>query len=227
HGRDDHDIAGHHEDDDPARDRAPDSERDIDRDQQRLVGERIEQGAQFALHVEALGQEAVDGVADACNDEDCEGNPHLAGDDRPDDDRHQNDASQCNDIWNAQLGRFPASGPGSGAWRDRPVLIYIVYVRSACEPLQDRRIPRNQPSSYWNLAWSTAKTGLHTPIRASISMLGTGWSTSSSRWFAPPLAPGRTPKSAVSAGCSTSRRRVSRIPSWWRRPMASAPRSRS
>src|SRR6185369_15770707 len=160
HGHDDHDVARHHEDDEPARNRAPDAERDEDRHQQRLVGERVEQGAQLARHVEPLGEKAVDGVADAGNDEDREGDFHLAGNDRPDDDRHQDDAAQRNDIRNAQLGRFPGSRPQSGPWRVLPVLIYIVYAPSACEPLQDRGIPRNQPSSYWNLGMNDRKNGL-------------------------------------------------------------------
>src|SRR6185312_1053303 len=48
----------------------------------------------------------------------------------------------------------------SGPWRVQPVLIYIVYAPSACEPLQDRGIPRNQPSSYWNLGMIDRKNGL-------------------------------------------------------------------
>ena len=68
---------------------------DVDRDDQRLVGERIEIGAELGRHAEALGEEAVDGVADAGGEEQQERDPHLARRDRPDDDRHQQDARQA------------------------------------------------------------------------------------------------------------------------------------
>ena len=113
----------------------------IDRDQQRLVGQRIEQGAQFARHVEALGEKAVDRVADAGDDEDRERDFHLAGGDRPDDDRHQNDAAQRNDIWNTQLGRFPATGLiyDPALCGIEPVVIYIVYARSRLRAIAGSR----------------------------------------------------------------------------------------
>ena len=46
----------------------------IDRDDQRLVGQRIEIGAELARHAEALGEKAVDRVAHAGGEEQQEGN---------------------------------------------------------------------------------------------------------------------------------------------------------
>ena len=60
------------------RQRAGDAQRHIDRDDQRLVGQRIEIGAELARHVEALGEKAVDGVADPGDQEQHKGDPHLA-----------------------------------------------------------------------------------------------------------------------------------------------------
>ena len=68
---------------------ADDRERDIDRNQHRLVGERVEIGAERGRHAEALGQKAVDRVADAGGEEQAERDPHFIGCDRPDHHRHQ------------------------------------------------------------------------------------------------------------------------------------------
>ena len=69
---------------------------------------------------EALGEEAVDRVADAGRQEQHEGNPHGARRrDRPDHDRHQQNAPQRNEIRNTQGNpgsrRAPASGAGNSA----------------------------------------------------------------------------------------------------------------
>ena len=61
---DDHDVARNDEDDQRDRQRAGDAQRNIDRHDQRLVGERVEIGAELARHVEALGKKAIDRVAD-------------------------------------------------------------------------------------------------------------------------------------------------------------------
>ena len=82
------------ENDQPARDRLGDPERDIDRDQHRLVGERIEIGAELGRHAEAFRQEPVHGVADAGGEKQGECDLHLARSDRPDHDRHQQDAAK-------------------------------------------------------------------------------------------------------------------------------------
>ena len=55
------------------------------------------------------GQEAVDGVADACGQEQQKGNAHFPRRDRQDHERHQEDTSQGNEIWDTQT-RAPASG---------------------------------------------------------------------------------------------------------------------
>ena len=100
--RDDHDVAGHHQDDQRYGQRARDAQRDIDRDDQRLVGQRIDQSAKLARHMKALGEKAVDGVADPGSHEEEKGGPHLARRDRPDHNRHENNASQCDEIRNTQ-----------------------------------------------------------------------------------------------------------------------------
>ena len=48
---DDQDIARHHQDHQPARDIPVDPKGQIDRDDQRLVGERVEIGTEFGGHV--------------------------------------------------------------------------------------------------------------------------------------------------------------------------------
>ncbi len=107
----DHDVARHHEDDQRDRQGAGDPERHIDRYDQRLVGQRIEIGAELARHVKALGEEAVDGVADPGHQEQRKGRQHIPRRDRPDDDRHQDYAGQCDEIWNTQ--NAPRLPPGA------------------------------------------------------------------------------------------------------------------
>src|SRR5664279_2128942 len=105
-------VARHHQDHQPARDQSVDAEGKVDRDDQRLVGERIEIGTQFGGHAEALGEKAVDGVAHAGGQEQHEGNPHRAGRDRPDHDRHQQNAPQRYEVRNIQGN--PGSSTRSG-----------------------------------------------------------------------------------------------------------------
>jgi len=57
--------ARNHQDHEPARNLGGHAEGDVDRDQQALVGQGIEQRPDLALHVEALGEEPVDCVTDA------------------------------------------------------------------------------------------------------------------------------------------------------------------
>src|SRR6185312_1620055 len=53
--------------------------------------------------------------------------------------------------------RFPAQRSGLPV---RPVVIYIVYARGACEPLHGTEIRRNQPGLLWNLGMAERKKGL-------------------------------------------------------------------
>ena len=62
---DDHDIARDDEDREPRRNRAENRQRDVDRNEQRLVGQRIEISPEFRLQVEGFGQPPVDGVGNA------------------------------------------------------------------------------------------------------------------------------------------------------------------
>ena len=64
-GADDHDVTRHHEDDQKYRQHADDSERNVNRNDQRLIGQGIEVSAKLALHVETLGEKPVDGIANA------------------------------------------------------------------------------------------------------------------------------------------------------------------
>ena len=99
---DDHDVARNDEDDQRDRQCAGNAERNVDRHDQRLVSQRIDERAELAGHVEALGDEAVDRIADPGRQKQKEGGPHLPRHDRPDHDRDQHDASQCNEVWNTQ-----------------------------------------------------------------------------------------------------------------------------
>src|ERR1700688_952404 len=101
-GADDHDVARDDEDDEEDRQRAGDAERNVDRYDQRLVGQGIEIGAELARHVEALGEEAIDAVADPGRQEQEKGDAHPARRDRPDHDRHQQDTSQGNEVRDTQ-----------------------------------------------------------------------------------------------------------------------------
>ncbi len=71
--RDDHDVAGDDDDREPARQRPHHGERHVDGDEERLVGERIEIGAELAAHVEAPGDDAVGRVREGRKPEDGEG----------------------------------------------------------------------------------------------------------------------------------------------------------
>src|SRR5262249_39939932 len=110
-----------------ARDCAPDAERDVDRHQQRFVGEGIEQRTELAGHIESLGEEAIDRVADAGNDEDREGQFHLLGGDRPDHDGHKQDPAKRdavrNGVWNSRPAfpgyRFDSTANPALYWPSR------------------------------------------------------------------------------------------------------------
>ena len=99
---DDHDIARHDKNDEEDRQRAGDAERNVNRHDERLVGQRIEVFAELARHVEVFGEEAVDGIADPGRQEQEKGNTHLSRRDRPDHDRHQQNPPQRNEIWDTQ-----------------------------------------------------------------------------------------------------------------------------
>src|SRR5262249_9111312 len=108
-GTDDHDIARNDEDDQKNRHHADNSERYIDGDDQRLVGQRIKVGAKLALHVEALGEEAVYGIADACGEKQYEGDAHFAQRDRPDQNGNEQNPPQGNEIRDTQTAPKPAA----------------------------------------------------------------------------------------------------------------------
>jgi hypothetical protein len=78
--------------------------RNIDRHQQRLVGERIEIGAELAAPTPAAGDGAIDAVADAGHDEGEEGEAEGLRDDQPDGDRHQQQAGDGDEIGEVHHG---------------------------------------------------------------------------------------------------------------------------
>ena len=82
------------EHDQPGRKRALEAERAEDRDEQRLVGDRVEIGAELGGGVEALGDEAVGRVRQPGEDEEHRRLDEAVGDHQPDD---QRDADQPRD----------------------------------------------------------------------------------------------------------------------------------
>jgi len=115
------------------------AERHIDRHDHRLVGERIEIGAKLGRHAEALGEKAVDRVADAGCQEQQEGNPHLAGGDRPNQDRHQQNAGKRDKVRYAQICAPPgADGPAPTLLFPR-FRVYPISSIAAIEPLHSAR----------------------------------------------------------------------------------------
>ena len=56
HGADDEDVAAHHRDHQPRRQMAGKAQRDIDADEQRLVGDRVEIGAELAVPAKRLAR---------------------------------------------------------------------------------------------------------------------------------------------------------------------------
>ncbi len=57
--------------------------------QQRLVGDRIQIGSEHGLLVQDPGQEAVEGIGNACNDKDDQRLEECALDEQDDDDRYR------------------------------------------------------------------------------------------------------------------------------------------
>ena len=102
HPAHDEHVAACHQDDEPERHLAERAERQIDPDQQRLVGERVEIGAELGRGVQSLGQEAVDRIADACKHEKPEREHEIAGYDQIDHDRHQQQAADGDEIGEVQ-----------------------------------------------------------------------------------------------------------------------------
>ena len=77
---------------------------DVDRDEQRLVGDGVEIGAELGAHVEAPGDEAVDGVRSACHDEQQEGSRPLPLPDHDDHEGHEEQAADRDQIRDGHAG---------------------------------------------------------------------------------------------------------------------------
>ena len=71
---------------------------DVDADDQDLVGQRVEIGAKLACPLEALGEIAVDGVADSCQEKHEERGPRVAVDKQPEDHGNGHDPRQSDEI---------------------------------------------------------------------------------------------------------------------------------
>ena len=95
HARNNQNVTADDGDHQPQRQLVAHAERNIDADDQELVGERVEIGAELGLPVVALGEVAVDGIADAGTDEHEEGASGLAGEQHPEDHRHRDDAGRA------------------------------------------------------------------------------------------------------------------------------------
>src|SRR5262249_9765790 len=125
------------------------------------------------------------------SEEEDECDPHLARRDRPDHDRHQQDAAERNEIWNAQICA-PA----------RPARLAVTIGRRTCgharisiaaiKPLHRRGFPSTEaPEQTKGAPWR--RQASLTPRPASTSTPATGsWSRSSARprvWVPPsPIA---------------------------------------
>jgi phosphoribosylformylglycinamidine cyclo-ligase len=89
---DDHDVAGHDENSDPARQHAADRKRNVNRHQQRLVGQRIKIGAKLCAHIKAPRDKAIDSIRDARNHKHDERHHPVPVNDRRDHHWHQTEA---------------------------------------------------------------------------------------------------------------------------------------
>ena len=100
-------VARHDQDYEPSPHRLYNPKRHVDRNDQNLICQGIKVGTDLGRHSEALGQKAVDAVADASNQKEDKCNRHLVRSDGPDHYRHQQDASKRDEIGKAQ-GYIPA-----------------------------------------------------------------------------------------------------------------------
>src|SRR6185437_3787255 len=97
---------------------------------QRFVSQGVEQRAELARHVEALGEKAVDRIADPGDDEDHKGDLHLAGSDGPDDDRDQKDPAQRDDVRNGVWNTLTALPGYRFDFTENPALCGLSWLLS-------------------------------------------------------------------------------------------------
>src|SRR5205814_4817981 len=87
------------------------SQRDIDADEHRLVGRRVEECADPGASVEALGDEPVERVRDASGEEDPKGSAVTSGHYQPNRNRYQKKARQRDQVRQVELQRAHHDGP--------------------------------------------------------------------------------------------------------------------
>src|SRR5262249_26460411 len=117
-----------------------------------------EEGDMRGGNGEALGKKPAEGIAEAGSEKGDECDPHLARRNRPDHDRHQQDAAERNEIWNAQICA-PA----------RPARLAVTIGRRTCgharisiaaiKPLHRRGFPSTEARKQ-NEGRAMAETGL-------------------------------------------------------------------
>ncbi len=98
HGADDEEIAADDEHDQPGRQFALESEGHEDGDEQRLVGDRVEIGAELGGGPEPLGDEAVSGVGKAGEDEQHRRRQIPVRDHQPNDKRNADQAGNGDEV---------------------------------------------------------------------------------------------------------------------------------
>ena len=109
------------------------SERDIDRDQQRLVGDRVEIGAELGVPAIALGKEAVGRVGQTREQEHEKCRQHLVRDDQPYHQRDEHNPPEREDVGDVHRcsSRQPRAPPGASSL---PALDFTRFLRITRPP---------------------------------------------------------------------------------------------
>ena len=197
---------------------AGDAERDVDRHDQHLVGERIEIGAELGRHAEALGEEAVDRVADARR-RGTAGTPAASRPVAIAQTTTGTSRMRANVMRFGMLKRSAPARPRACCLLPGPARLRCRLSIAAIEPLHTFRFRRRHGSM--------SKKGL-TYAQSGVDIdAGNRMVELIKPLVRRPRGPAPTPRSAASADCSTSSARASPIRCWSPPPTASAPRSRS
>src|SRR5262249_15494865 len=131
-------------------------------------GEGVEVGPELGPHAERLGEKTVDGIADAGSEEQDECDPHLACRDRPDHDRHQQDAAERNEVRNAQVCA-PARPARLAVTIGRRTYGHARISIAAIKPLHSRGFPSTQAREQRKDApWQRQASPMSRPASTSI-----------------------------------------------------------
>src|SRR6185312_16962424 len=88
---------------------AGEPERNVDADEQGLVGDRVEIGAELASPAITFGDIAVGCVGNTCEQEEQEGSRHLMVDDKPYYQRNEHDPHEREAVGDIHLTFLPAA----------------------------------------------------------------------------------------------------------------------